>query len=310
MRTIATFTNFKANPEPAGYIIDLAPDKFLRRFLVIATSRRQFLSSAVAIGLCSRRGFAEEGKLRIGVTDWSLNLDGNPDAMGLAASLGFDGVQISFGQKLVDGKLPMDNPEVIANYLSLSKEHGIRIDGTSMDQHTSLDPKWMLDSIRLTRALNTTVLELPFFGPSAIKTKTDMEHAGDVLRDLAPEAAKAGVILGLENALSAEDNARIIERSGTASVKVFYDVGNSTAAGFDPAKEIRWLGRERICQFHFKDNPHYLGEGNIQFAPIVQAIRDIYFVGYANLETNSPSGKISADMSRNLTYIRKVIAQP
>jgi L-ribulose-5-phosphate 3-epimerase len=206
-------------------------------------------------------------------------------------------------------ELPTDNPEVIASYLSLSRKYRIRIDGTSLDQRHPLDPKWVLDSIRLTKALDTTVLELPFFGPSAIRTKEEMEHVGDVLRELAPEATKAGVVLGLENTLSAEDNARIIERSRSKSVQVYYDVGNSTAAGFNPVREIRWLGRDRICQFHFKDDPRYLGQGNIKFEPIVQAIRDIHFFGYANLETNSPSGKLEADMRQNLTYIRKIIAQ-
>lgn len=276
---------------------------------MLAMNRRKFLGSAVAIGLCSRTGIADKESLSIGVTDWSLNLDANPEAIRLAADLGFDGVQISFGRELINGKLPTDNPEVIANYLSLCRKYRIRIDGTSLDQRHPLDPKWVLDSIRLTRAFDAKVLELPFFGPSVIKTKEEMGHAGDVLRDLAPEAAKAGVILGLENSLSAEDNARMIDRSRSANVQVFYDVGNSTEAGFDPVKEIRWLGRDRICQFHLKDNPDYLGKGKIQFAPIVQAIRDIHFVGYANLETASPSGNLEADMRQNLAYVRKIAAQ-
>ncbi len=33
------------------------------------------------------------------------------------------------------------------------------------------------------------------------------------LRELAPEAEKAGVILGLEDTVSAEDNVRIMDRS-------------------------------------------------------------------------------------------------
>jgi L-ribulose-5-phosphate 3-epimerase len=90
---------------------------------------------------------------------------------------------------------------------------------------------------------------------------------------------------------------------------VYYDVGNSTEAGFDPVKEIRWLGKDRICQFHLKDNPHYLGDGSIQFAPIMQAIRDIGFSGYANLETDAPSKQLEADMRKNLAYIREVIAR-
>src|SRR6185437_5912746 len=81
-------------------------------------------------------------------------------------------------------------------------------------------------------------------------------RGGRAARDIAPAAEKAGVILGLEDTISAEDNVRIMERSKSPAVLTYYDVGNSTEGGFDVQKEIRWLGKERICQFHLKDNPH------------------------------------------------------
>ncbi len=269
-------------------------------------SRRKFLGSAVAAGVCSQLAVAKKQTLRIGVTDWNLDLGANPEAVPLAAKLGFEGVQISFGRKLVDDKMPVDNPEVIARYLSLSQQYKIPIDGTCVDKlHDNglkSDPlagQWVLDSIRLTKALHTKVLLLPFFSRWALQTKAEMDYVGDALRELAPEATKAGVILGLEDTISAEDNVRIMERSRSASVLVYYDVGNSTQAGFDPVKEIRWLGRERICQFHLKDNPHYLGDGSIRFGPIMQAIRDIGFSGYANLETDAPGSKqLEPDMRK------------
>jgi L-ribulose-5-phosphate 3-epimerase len=278
-------------------------------------SRRKLLSSAIAMGVAARTLRAANDKLRIGVTDWNLHLGANPDAVPTAANLGFQGVQVSFGRKIVDGKLPVDNRETIGRYLALSKEHNIQIDGTCVDRlhdnglkSDKLAPKWVLDSIRLTKELQTKVLLLPFFGKWALKTDDEKKYVGDALRDLAPEAEKAGVILGLEDTISAEDNVRIMERSGSKNVLVYYDVGNSTLAGFDVVKEIRWLGRDRICQFHLKDNPHFLGEGQIQFRPILQAIKDIGFEGYANLETDARPDAVDADMHRNLAYIRNVLA--
>jgi L-ribulose-5-phosphate 3-epimerase len=283
---------------------------------MIEMTRRKFIGSALAAGLCSRSDFAQQEKLRIGVTDWNLHLGANPEALPMAANLGFEGVQISFGRTLVDGRMPADSPDVIARYLALSKQYKIPIDGTCVDKlHDNglkSDPlagKWVLDSIRLTRALDTKVLLLPFFGRWALQTKQEMDYVGDALRDLAVEATRAQVILGLEDTISAEDNVRIMERSQSPSVLVYYDVGNSTVAGFDPVKEIRWLGKSRICQFHLKDNPHYLGEGSIQFLPIMRAIRDIQFSGYANLEADAPSKQLEADMRRNLAFIRNVMAQ-
>ena len=114
--------------------------------------------------------------------------------------------------------------------------------------------------------------------------------------------------LGLEDTISAEDNVRIMERAGSVAVKVYYDVGNSAGGGFDVVKEIRWLGAQRICQMHLKDNPHYLGEGSIDFPAVMKAITDIGFEGFANLETDCPSKSVENDMTRNLKFIRALLA--
>ena len=277
-------------------------------------TRREFLRTTVGMSVISRFAFAKETRLRIGVTDWNLEKGADPDAVPLAARLGFDGVQVSFGRKIVDDRMPLDNPEILVRYLNLSRQYKIPIDGTCVDRlhdnglkNDKLAVKWVQDSIRLTKALNSKVLLLPFFGQRALQTRDEMDYVGDVLRDLGPDAEKAGVVLGLEDTISAEDNVRIMERSRSKNILVYYDVGNSTKAGFDVVKEIRWLGKNRICQFHLKDNPHYLGEGSIQFPPIMQAIRDIGFTGYANLETDAHPNQVEADMRKNLEYIRKIM---
>jgi L-ribulose-5-phosphate 3-epimerase len=274
-------------------------------------TRRDLLAATLAAPLVR----AAAAKIPIGITDWNLRLSANPEAIPLAAQLGFDGVQISCGRRLVDDKMPLDNPEAIARCLALSKQHRIPIIGTCADRlHENglkSDPlavRWVHDSIRLTRAVGTRVLLLPFFGKWALQTRQEMEYTGDALRDLAPEAEKADVILGLENTNSAEDNVRIMDRAHSKNVLVYYDVGNSTGNGFDVLKEIRWLGKDRICQIHLKDNPNYLGEGKIQFVPIVAAIREIGYTGYAVLETDSKSpATLESDMRKNLGYIRGVL---
>ena len=59
---------------------------------------------------------------------------------------------------------------------------------------------------------------------------------------------------------------------------------------------------------HLKDNPNYLGEGKIEFLPILKALREISYNAFANLETDTPSKSVEADMKRNLTYLRKLMA--
>jgi sugar phosphate isomerase/epimerase len=55
-----------------------------------------------------------------------------------------------------------------------------------------------------------------------------------------------------------------------------------------------------------KDNPQYLGEGKIDFPPLLKAIEDIGFHGFANLETSCPSNSVEDDMTRNLHFVRRL----
>ena len=279
-------------------------------------TRRRLVQAMAFAGLGWRLAGGSGGKLTVGVTDWNLKLGANPEALALAKQIGFDAVQVSFGRRIVDDKMPLDNPQTISQYLSLAGKHRIPIDGTCVDRlhdnglkSDKLAIQWVRDAIRLTSALRASVLLLPFFGKWAIENSDERNAVGDALREVTAEAEKTGVILGLEDTISAEDNVRIMDRAKSKNVSVYYDVGNSTQAGFDVVKEIRWLGKDRICQFHLKDNPHYLGEGAISFPRVMEAIRDIGFTGAANLETDTHAGSgVEADMKKNLAYIRQVIA--
>jgi L-ribulose-5-phosphate 3-epimerase len=274
-------------------------------------SRRAFLGAA---GVASR-AWARSPHLKIGVTDWNLRLTGKVEAVETAARLKFDGVQVSLGRKPVEGKLPLADPVIQQQYLTAAKIAKIPIDGTCLDilhvnylKNDKLGPKWVADSIPITKKLDSRVILLPFFGKGALETPAEMDYVADALREIAPQAEKAGVVLGLEDTISAEDNVRIMERAKSPAVLTYYDVGNSTQRGFDVVKEVRWLGKDRICQFHLKDNPHYLGEGSIDFPAVLEAIEATGFRGFANLETDSPSKAVEDDMLRNLHFLRRLLS--
>ena len=281
-------------------------------------SRRVFLgtTTAAAAGSASQLMAAgKESEPKIGVTDWNLKKTGDLDAVPLAKSLGFDGVQVSLGRKPVDGKLALDNALIQSQYLARAKEQKIALAGTCLDilhvnylKNDKLGQKWVADGIPITKNLNAGVMLLPFFGKGALETAQERDYVGDVLKEIAGQAERAGVLLGLEDTISAEDNVRIMERTKSPAVRVYYDVGNSNRNGFDVVKEIRWLGKDRICQIHLKDQT-YIGEGPIDFAAVMQAITDIGYSAFANLETSAPSGSIEDDMRRNLKAVHQYLAQ-
>lgn len=250
---------------------------------------------------------------KIGVTDWNLKRAAKLEAVALAKKLNFDGVQVSIG--VGDSSLPLADAALQQQYLAESRRVGLPLASLCLNilhrnwlKSDPLGQRWVAESIPIAKNLGVKVILLPFFNRGALTNHAEMDYVGDALREVAPAAERAGVILGLEDTISARDNVRIMERTRSPAVLTYYDVGNSTIAGFDVAEEIRWLGRERICEVHLKDNPHYLGRGKINFPAVIDALNEIGFAQWAQLETDAPSGVVEQDMTTNLNFIRALTA--
>jgi L-ribulose-5-phosphate 3-epimerase len=278
-----------------------------RNFIDLSIGCATVLATAGLPAFAARAGV----KFKVGVTDWNLRQEGKIEAITLAKELGFDGVQVSIGKGT--DKLPLSDPALQKMYLDESRRAGLPVESLCLEilhrNYLKSDPlgqRWVADSIPIARAMGLRVVLLPFFGKGALETTAEMDKVGDTLKEIAPAAEKAGVILGLEDTNSARDNVRIMDRTKSSAVLTYYDVGNSTNNGFDVVKEIRWLGGARICEVHLKDNPHYLGEGSIDFKAVIAALADIGFDGWAQLETDCPVS-VEADMHRNLNFIRGLI---
>ena len=279
----------------------------------MTTTRRDCLR--LGLGALLAQGLrAKKIPVNVGVTDWNLRQEAKPSAVELAKRLGFDGVEISIG--IGEEKLPLSDSGLQQQYVAESKKVGLPIPSTCLNilhrnvlKADKLAQRWVADSIPITRSVGARVILLPFFGKGALNTHEEMDYVADYLREIAPQAEKAGVILGLEDTCSAENNARMLDRAKSKAVLVYYDIGNSAHAGFDVVREIRWLGKDRICEFHIKDNPNFLGQGKIDIAAVVDAIADIGFGGWAHLETSSPTKSVENDMAANLKYLRDLISK-
>ena len=275
-------------------------------------SRRAFLGTAAAVSAVALHGAKAPG-LKIGVMDTVFRMAGKPESVALAKMLGLSAVQVTLGRSADGITLPLEDPAIQNAWVAASKEHGIPLDSTYLDvlhadclKDNPNAPIWVRKGTEITRRLNAGVLMMVFFGKCQVLQRAELNRVIGLFRELAPEAKRAGITLGFENTSSGEDNRYAIDQVQSDAFKMWYDVGNSTFNGYDVPKEIRALGRDRICMFHFKDRG-YLGEGQVKMPEILQAIDEIRFSGYANLETNSPSGNVEADTRRNFEYLKRLM---
>ena len=282
-------------------------------------TRRTFLKGAT-VGLASGGAMAQllaeaapaspSARIRIGSCVIGLEQ---------AKQAGLDGVEIGVGNAA--DQLRVADPAVRQQYKEQMASTGRVISSFMMGVLNSnplaSDPRapaWLEQSIGAAKDLGAGVILVAFFGKGNLLDggqlkPADVEVVVQRLKAAAPRAKEAGVILAIENTLSAKQNADILERIGHASVRVYYDVGNSTRNGYDVPAEIRFL-KDRIACIHFKDGRNYLGEGPIQFEPITAAINAIGYQGWIVMETANPSKDATADANRNATFIRRLFGMP
>lgn len=240
---------------------------------------------------------APEGRpYRIGACDWSIGKMGDPAAFEVAKEIGLDGVQVSLG---TDGdNMKLRQPELQMKYREAAAKNGKQIASLAIGELNSIpykkDPKtiqWVSDSIDVCRALGLKVVLLAFFGNDDLREDAaGVEEVVKRLKAVAPKAEKAGVALGIESWLSADQHLNILDRVGSPAVQVYYDVCNSNDMGYDIYKEIRQLGK-RICEFHAKENGALLGQGKVDFHKVRAALDDIGYRGWIQIEGAVPPGK-------------------
>lgn len=282
-------------------------------------TRRDFLkgvsAGAAVWTLAQPRSFAAPS-WRLSACDWSLGCGSNPEALEVGKAIGLQGVEISAGSPDKDD-LDVADPAFRQRYKDLVAKTGVVVSSVAMGLLNNAPfatdprgPKWLEQTIAATQDLGAKVILMAFFGKGDLRDKDglktkDVDAVVERVKAAAPLAEKAGVVLGLENTLSAKDNMAILDRIQSKAVAVYYDVGNSTNNGYDVPAEIVALGN-RICQFHFKDGGDYLGEGKVMLDPIVEAIRKIGYSGWLVLETSSKNKDRDESFKKNAATLRKV----
>ncbi len=286
------------------------------------TRREMFkcLGASVALGLSSTKSGmgAEAGKrlagFEIGAVDWELTKPGDPEALAVAAQLGFDGLQVD----LADVE-SFKKPDLQDRYRQLLLKYPIRIASLALGKLSETaygsDPKGQTlveSAIEVAKAMSQKVLLLAFFGRNGLeKPENKLDALVGRLKEIAPKAEKNGVVLGLEGETTAERYREIIDRVGSPAVKVYFDCVHAHQEGGDIEREIKLLG-ERICEFHAKDYGNVLfGQGTIDWRAVRRGIDAIGYRGWIQVEQ---WGEIKGDkplgfketQRRNLAYLRQI----
>jgi sugar phosphate isomerase/epimerase len=258
--------------------------------------------------------------LRIGMTDWNLGRRGDITKVALAREIGLDGIQVSLTFP-TDEAPHLREPKTQAAFKQAALENGIQICSLAIGSpgkarlplHTNPAAAILLvEAIEVARNLGTNNILLPVLGDSHIDMKNQQQVDTFVvmMKEVARYAEKAGVVVALEDWISAEDNIRLLDAIGSEFVGVYYDARNIKSRVHDPYGEPTRLGR-RIHQVHVKNGDKLMRDQDILDWPrLAQEYHDIGYRGWYVLETGTPSNDLIADTRANIEYVRKTFKVP
>ncbi len=260
--------------------------------------------------------------VRVGMTDWNLGQRGDIAKIALAREIGLDGIQVSV-QYPTDGKTPtLRDPATQAAFRRAALDNGIQIcslaignPGKSrLPMHTN--PAFgilLVEAVEIAHNLGTNNILLPILGDSHIDMTNQWQVDSFVamMKEVARYAEKHGVVVGLEDWISAEDNIKLLDAIGSDHVAVYYDAHNIVPRVKDIYAEPKMLGK-RIHQIHVKNANMLMATagGKLDWPRMAQEFQDIGYRGWYVLETGSPTKDIVADTRANIEYVKKTFRMP
>jgi sugar phosphate isomerase/epimerase len=250
-----------------------------------------------------------------------------PDAMRLAAEAGATGVELVLADERAAGLLSdaaalnalrgqADAAGVAIPALALLFNH--HTDGLVRESAaTATTMAQVRAAIAAAGQLGTPVVMLPFGKLASIGDEKELDFACDRLLELDELAEQAGVTVGVESMLSTNQKLYLIDHAGGGvGVRVYYDVGNVLLRKLDPATELRDLGADRICGVRWRDvslregqpadTDMRLGEGEVNFQAVAQALHAIGYDGWVTLETPAEDNAMEA-ARHNVAFARKML---
>lgn len=100
------------------------------------------------------------------------------------------------------------------------------------------------------------------------------------------KAEAAGVMIGIETALSATEEVKLLEEINSAGIKIYFNFQNPLEGGRDLYEELKILGKDRICQIHSTDTDKVLLENNtrIDMKRVKKVLDEMQWSGWLVIE--------------------------
>lgn len=238
--------------------------------------------------------------IKIGACDWGLPGSGLY-ATQIAASVGLDALSLKIG--LYENDYPITHPEMQAIYLSEQQKYGIEYcaialnDFDNIPMHARKNTKeydivWDLlhRAVKTAKALGVSIIQVPGFAASEIKTEEDLEHSARAFQYLCDAAGEYGISVAGENLMTPEEFTQLSQMVSRDNFYLYFDSQNyHLFRGYSELAILEGLYPRMCNQLHVKDGQGamsggLLGTGDSGFHETMAWLDKHEYAGYILLE--------------------------
>lgn len=202
-------------------------------------------------------------RYKIAVCDWMILKRQKIGAFQLAREIGSDGVELDMGslgkRDSFDNKLR--EPHFQKLFKEKATEFNIEISSIAMsgfygqsflERQNYID--LLQDCLNTMEVMDVKVAFLPLgFGCDLMKNPEIRPELVRRLKVAGDMAVQAGVVIGIETSLGAREEVKLLKEIDSPAIKIYFKFQNALEANRDLYKEMKILGKKRICQIHCTD---------------------------------------------------------
>jgi sugar phosphate isomerase/epimerase len=248
-------------------------------------------------------------RYKIGVCDWMILKRQKLGAFERTREIGADGVEVDMGS--LGSRETFENaltdPAVRNQFLDKAKELDLEICSMAMSgfyaQSFAERPtvyRMTQDCIDTMKLLGVRVAFLPLGVRNDLVAHPQLRPViVERLKNIALKAQEAGVIIGIETALDAQGDVKLLEDIGSPAIRIYFNFSNALQNGRDLYKELQILGKDRICQIHCtnQDGVWLQDDPKINMPKVKQTLDEMGWSGWLVIERSR-----SAKDSRNVVW--------
>jgi sugar phosphate isomerase/epimerase len=242
-------------------------------------------------------------------------------AFPLAKEVGADGVEVdmgSLGQRETFENALAD-PAVRKQFIDAEHQNNLKICSLAMSAFYAQSfaerptvPLMVGDCIKTMTALDVKVAFLPLGVRGDLVKYPNLRPAiVERLKSIAPAAEKAGVVIGLETALDAAGEIKLLDEIASPAIRIYFNFESPLQNGRDLCSELRTLGRDRICQIHCTDQDGVLLQDNrrIDMKQVKHTLDQMNWSGWLVIERSRDahdSRNVRHNFGANAKYLKSV----